>query len=136
ASAPGGFSAGPAATAALPPAAPWTIAMRGLVKRPLAIDLASLQRDSRPAGRVLIECAGNADPSNYGLMSVADWDGVPLAALLDRLQPTAGASRVLVTGFDDESVQPRTSIPGASWIFSRDDLAQALLALHMNGAPL
>jgi DMSO/TMAO reductase YedYZ molybdopterin-dependent catalytic subunit len=27
-------------------------------------------------------------------------------------------------------------VPGASWIFSRDDLARALLATHMNGAPL
>jgi hypothetical protein len=32
----------------------------------------------------------------------------------------------------------RTSVPGASWIFSRDDLerAGAFLATHMNGAPL
>ena len=30
----------------------------------------------------------------------------------------------------------QTSVPGASWIFSRDDLQRALLALRMNGAPL
>jgi DMSO/TMAO reductase YedYZ molybdopterin-dependent catalytic subunit len=30
----------------------------------------------------------------------------------------------------------RTSAPGASWIFTRDELQRALLAVRMNGAPL
>jgi DMSO/TMAO reductase YedYZ molybdopterin-dependent catalytic subunit len=125
-----------AAGKTLPSADTWTVSLGGLVQTPEMLDLPALERLARPGGRYLIECAGNADPTNYGLISVADWDGVPLPALLDRLRPTAAASRVLITGFDDESVQPRTSIPGASWIFTRDDLAQALLALRMNGAPL
>ena len=43
---------------------------------------------------------------------------------------------MLITGFDDETTPSRTSVPGASWIFSRDDLANAVLAMRMNGAPL
>jgi DMSO/TMAO reductase YedYZ molybdopterin-dependent catalytic subunit len=125
-----------AAGQTLPEAGGWTLTLGGLVQQAETLDVAALERLARPGGRYLIECAGNADPANYGLISVADWDGVPLAALLDRMRPTTPAHRVLVTGFDDESVQPRTSIPGASWIFSRDDLAPALLALRMNGAPL
>jgi DMSO/TMAO reductase YedYZ molybdopterin-dependent catalytic subunit len=120
----------------LPEAGGWTLTLGGLVQQAETLDVPALERLGRPGGRYLIECAGNADPANYGLISVADWDGVPLATLLDRMRPTTPAHRVLVTGFDDESVQPRTSIPGASWIFSRDDLAPALLALRMNGAPL
>src|SRR5690349_15672096 len=81
-----GFFVRTAATAALPPAERWTIAVGGLVKQKAAIGLAALQQEARPLGRCLMECAGNADPLNYGLMSVADWDGVPLPALLDRLQ--------------------------------------------------
>ena len=91
---------------------------------------------SRPSGRVLMECAGNSDPANYGLMSVADWDGVALTALLDRIRPSGARHRVLVSGFDDERTQTRTSVPGASWIFTREQLDQAFLATSMNGAPL
>jgi DMSO/TMAO reductase YedYZ molybdopterin-dependent catalytic subunit len=88
------------------------------------------------SGRYLLECSGNVDQTNYGLMSTADWEGVPLAAVLDRLRPASGASRVLISGVDDESSAARTSAPGASWIFSRDELQHAMLAVRMNGAPL
>ena len=101
--------------------------------------LSELERLSGPAGRYLIECSGNADPANYGLISVADWEGVPLPAILDRFRAartSSQASQVLITGFDDETTPSRTSVPGASWIFSRGDLANAVLALRMNGAPL
>jgi hypothetical protein len=43
---------------------------------------------------------------------------------------------VLVSGFDDETATPRTSVPGASWIFTVDQLERALLAVRMNGATL
>jgi DMSO/TMAO reductase YedYZ molybdopterin-dependent catalytic subunit len=69
-------------------------------------------------------------------MSVADWEGVPLAAVLDRVRPSSGASRVLVSGVDDDSRAWRTSAAGASWIFTREQLQHAILAVRMNGAPL
>ena len=125
-----------AAAASLPAAASWSVVLGGQVAQPASIDLATLQKLVQPAGRVLIECAGNADPTNYGLMSVADWDGVPLTSLLDRVRPSHARYRVLVIGFDDESTRTRTSVPGASWIFTRDDLARAFLATRMNGTPL
>src|SRR5947207_897537 len=89
-----------------------------------------------PPARVLLECSGNADPLNYGLLSAADWEGIPLQAILDHVQPSASSYRVLVSGVDDASRTWRTSIAGASWIFSRDDLSHAMLAVRMNGAPL
>jgi DMSO/TMAO reductase YedYZ molybdopterin-dependent catalytic subunit len=122
-----------AAALSLPSASGWTVALGDRV-----LAFSELERLSRPAGRYLIECSGNADPANYGLISVADWEGVPLPAILDRIRPprTSSPSRVLITGFDDETTPTRTSVPGASWIFSRDDLANAVLALRMNGDPL
>src|SRR5262249_33085281 len=108
----------------------------GLVKTPGDLALRELEPQIAPPLRVLLECSGNADPLNYGLLSAADWEGIPLAAVLDRIQPTAASYRVLVTGVDDTTRQWRTSIAGASWIFSRDDLSRALLAVRMNGAPL
>jgi DMSO/TMAO reductase YedYZ molybdopterin-dependent catalytic subunit len=117
---------------------PWTIRLAGSTQRPVDVPLDSLASLVRPMGTCLIECAGNVDPANFGLMSSADWSGIPIGALLDRAQPRSGSWRVKVTGVDDEKRASRTSVPGASWIFSRDDLerAGAFLATAMNGAEL
>ena len=123
----------------LPDAANWIVEFGGAIEPAPALDIRALSGLGQASGRYLIECAGNADPNNYGLISVADWAGIPLDAVLNRLKPTAAAHRVLVSGFDLENTPTqtsRTSLPGASWIFARDDLRQALLATRMNGAPL
>jgi DMSO/TMAO reductase YedYZ molybdopterin-dependent catalytic subunit len=120
----------------LPGTASWTIRVGGLVHAPVDLPLPALEPLAGPGGRYLIECSGNADQTNYGLMSAADWEGVPLGAVLDRVRPSTSAYRVLVSGVDEEAARPITSVPGASWIFSRDDLQHALLAVRMNGAPL
>jgi DMSO/TMAO reductase YedYZ molybdopterin-dependent catalytic subunit len=117
--------------------AAWTVACEGRVRRPLVLRADEIQHSAAPAGTHLLECAGNTNPNNYGLMSVARWDGIPVSALLERVQPLPGSFRVLVTGIDDEGPS-RTSTPGASWIFSRDDLENtgAFLATAMNGSAL
>jgi DMSO/TMAO reductase YedYZ molybdopterin-dependent catalytic subunit len=128
-----------ATPSALPDTAAWKLEFGGLIDRIEPMDVRALEGVGHASGRYLIECAGNADPQNYGLISVADWDGVPVIAVLDRLKPTTASHRVLIRGFDHENTPAqtsRTSIPGASWIFSRDDLRGALLATRMNGAPL
>ena len=114
----------------------WPLAVGGRVRRPQRFQPAALSSLVQPMGTHLLECAGNTNPNNYGLIGAARWDGVPLGALLDR----AGApddAHVRVTGVDDES-PARTSTPGASWIFAREELerAGAYLATRMNGAPL
>jgi DMSO/TMAO reductase YedYZ molybdopterin-dependent catalytic subunit len=114
----------------------WTIDAGGLVRAPAQIRVASLEALGTRSGRYLLECSGNTDPANYGLLSAAGWEGVPLPALLDRVRPSSNRWRVLVSGLDDERDPAGTSVPGASWIFSRDDLERALLATSMNGAPL
>jgi DMSO/TMAO reductase YedYZ molybdopterin-dependent catalytic subunit len=123
-----------AAPSTLPPA--WSLTVAGLVQAQASLTLRDLEPLISTSGRYLLECSGNSDPSNFGLISTADWEGVPLAALLDRVKPSSGASRVMVSGVDDMSATPRTSVPGASWIFTRDELQRAMLAVRMNGAPL
>ena len=105
--------------------------------RQTSIPIADLARDARPMGAHLIECAGNTDPRNYGLMSVAEWDGVPLADAIDRLGAAPGAAAVRVTGLDHDAPSLR-SAPGASWIVPLDALDRlgAFLAVRMNGAAL
>ena len=125
-----------ACPASLPEPASWTIEIAGLVESPSRVSVASLQSFASASGRFLLECSGNTDPANYGLLSTAEWEGVPLHDLLGRLAPSSSVWRVLVSGVDDDADAMQTSVPGASWIFSRDDLQRALLALRMNGAPL
>jgi sulfane dehydrogenase subunit SoxC len=125
-----------AVPSAVPTAGAWTLSVGGLVREPLTLSLDTLAGMSRPAGRLLVECAGNSDAAGFGLMGAAEWEGVPLKAVLDRIRPTAEPHRILISGVDDETTESRTSVPGASWIFSRDDVRDAVLALRMNGAPL
>lgn len=124
----------------LVPPDPWTIHVGGLVEseRTLALpDLASL---AAPQGTVLLECSGNARGAAFGLLSSAEWSGIPLAAVLAELDVDAAATRVLVAGFDQYSQASANnqSQPGASWVFTFDELARtgAFLATGMNGEPL
>jgi DMSO/TMAO reductase YedYZ molybdopterin-dependent catalytic subunit len=116
---------------------PWLVHVGGRVKAPTTFPLDALRSLSKPVGTYLIECSGNSDPANFGLISAADWTGVPLAAVLDRLHPLGGPWRVRVTGMD-HSGPARSSVAGAAWIFTREEIERsgAFLATAMNGAPL
>ena len=87
----------------------------------------------------MLECSGNARNGHFGLLSSAEWHGIPLSRVLERLSIRSEATRVSIAGFDDHS-EPSSgnSTPGASWIFSFDELAStgAFLATRMNGEPL
>jgi DMSO/TMAO reductase YedYZ molybdopterin-dependent catalytic subunit len=126
----------PAAAARRPP--PWTIAATGLLARNGVLTIDDLVRLSRPMGPHLLECSGNNNPANFGLMSVAEWDGVPLVEVVSRLQPAASASAVLIGGVDEEAQRSATSVPGASWVvpLAALDRLGAFLALRTNGEPL
>ena len=118
-----------------------------LAKWPFSID--ALEKKTRPMGAHLIECSGNADPDNFGLMSVAEWSGVPLLEVAEvsgdrggRLATEARrrgetSSGIFVGGFDHPTPS-RSSAAGASWVFSLADVEKtgAFLATHLNGAPL
>lgn len=125
-----------ACPASLPDPGSWSIEVGGLIERPAQFSLSSLAPLATRSGRYLLECSGNTDPANYGLLSTADWEGVPISVLLDRIRPSSRPWRVLVSGVDDDADPMKTSVPGASWIFTRDDLRRAILALRMNGALL
>jgi DMSO/TMAO reductase YedYZ molybdopterin-dependent catalytic subunit len=91
-----------------------------------------------PLGPHLLECAGNSRAAHFGLMSAAQWTGVPLARVLERVRPAPRATQVLVSGFDEHKVADPGSVPGASWIFGLHQIraSGAFLATRMNGAPL
>jgi DMSO/TMAO reductase YedYZ molybdopterin-dependent catalytic subunit len=120
------------------PATPWKVRVHGLVAKPIVVDSEELKREAVGQGAHLLECAGNSRAAHFGLMSAALWTGVPLPRLLERVRPLPRATQVLVSGFDEHSVLDPGSVPGASWIFSLDQIRQsgAFLATEMNGDPL
>lgn len=117
---------------------PWLINVAGLVKRPAKISLQDVEKMSRPAGPHLLECSGNVRDAHFGLLSVADWTGAPVAEILDSLQIQKAASHVLISGFDRYPEPSSTSVEGASWIFPLDELKSlnAIFATTMNGTSL
>lgn len=127
----------------IPPAAanfqgPWKIDAAGLAASPATLMIDDLAKGARKMGPHLFECAGNANPANFGLMSVAEWDGVPLAEVVARLKPTREATGVLVSGFDHIGQVSQRSIVGAGWVFplAALDSLGAFLAVRMNGEPV
>jgi DMSO/TMAO reductase YedYZ molybdopterin-dependent catalytic subunit len=122
----------------LPDAATWQVQLGGLIDRPVNLGIEILRKAARPMGMHLMECAGNVRQARFGLLSVGEWAGVAVSEILDQAKAKSRTARVLVSGFDRYSSESRTSIPGASWVFSREQLekAGAFLATELNGHPL
>ena len=122
----------------LPDPARWQVKLGGLIERPMNLGIDSLRKAAKPIGTHLMECAGNVRLARFGLLSVGEWAGVPVSEILDKAKPKSARARVLISGFDRYSTESRTSIPGASWAFSREQLEQAgaFLGTELNGQPL
>ena len=113
------------------------LVIHGLVDRPLSFTLDDLLRYPLQSRLHFIECAGNsgvnagAAPTQatagsiHGLVSCAQWTGVPLAHLLDEAGVQRDASWLIAEGADAAAMS--RSVPLAK---CRDD---ALIALFQNG---
>jgi DMSO/TMAO reductase YedYZ molybdopterin-dependent catalytic subunit len=117
---------------------PWTLDTSGLLASPAVLKLDDLTKLSKKMGPHLFECSGNANPSNFGLMSVAEWEGIPLTEVVARLKPSKDATGVLVSGYDHIGQVSQRSIVGASWVYPLATLDKlgAFLAIRMNGEPV
>ena len=122
----------------LPDSTSWQVKLGGLVERPVNLAIESLKKTAKPMGSHLMECAGNVRLARFGLLSVGSWAGISMAEVLDHAKTKSAAGRVLISGFDRYAQESRTSMPGASWIFAREQLekAGAFLATELNGQPL
>lgn len=114
--------------------------IHGLVDRPLAFDVASLDRYPQVSRIQFLECSGNSaaltapNPvdadcaSIHGLISASEWGGVPLSTLLDEagVQPEG---KWIVANGADAAVMSR-SVPMEKIM---DD---AIIALYQNGERL
>jgi DMSO/TMAO reductase YedYZ molybdopterin-dependent catalytic subunit len=116
----------------------WKIAVGGLVAVEMQIALADLAPLAAPMGVVLLECSGNGSGARFGMLSAAEWSGIPLEKVLEQVEVLPSATAVLVSGFDQHSQPSAKSTPGASWVFTFEQVKQAggFLATEMNGEPL
>ncbi|TNE43616.1 MAG: hypothetical protein EP343_32900 [Deltaproteobacteria bacterium] len=120
------------------PNKPWVLELGGLVEKSVTLSINDLTPMVQPMGTVLLECSGNGKGGRFGLLGAANWSGVPIEKVLAKVSPKSGANRVLISGFDQHSTPSTHSTPGASWIFTVEQLKQfgAFLATQMNGVPL
>lgn len=126
------------ASGLLPDPVSWQIRVNGLVDHPLALTMERLKESARPMGAHLMECAGNVRLTRFALISAGNWRGMPVSEILDEAKLKPAATRILISGFDRYAEPSKTSIPGASWVFSLDQLhaARAFLATELNDEPL
>jgi sulfane dehydrogenase subunit SoxC len=111
--------------------------IHGLVRRPLSFNLEALARYPMVSRIAFLECGGNGGAlyqktpvqlgvqGLQGLLSCAEWTGVPLAVLLDEAGVDPKAKWILAEGADAASMS--RSIPLTK---AMDD---AIVALYQNG---
>ena len=92
------------------PSPPAYLAIGGLVANPLRFSVDDLRALPSRSLLVTLECAGNGrayleppapgEQWHLGAVGTADWTGVPLRVLLERVKPRREAIEVLFTGAD------------------------------------
>ena len=116
------------------------LVIHGMVKQPLVFTLETLSRYPLVTRMAFVECSGNSAPmfSNepvqataqalHGLVSNAEWTGVPLSILLDEAGIDRSAKWLIAEGSD--SLALHRSVPVKK---AYDD---ALVAIYQNGERL
>jgi DMSO/TMAO reductase YedYZ molybdopterin-dependent catalytic subunit len=108
----------------------YTLSVTGLVARPQTLTLAALKAMPQRTQITRHDCV-------EGWSCIAEWTGVPLAAVLARAEPRHAARYAVFHCFDTIE----RSLSGAITYYESIDLidanhAQSILAHTMNGAPL
>ena len=123
---------------------PWTISIEGEVEKPRVLDVAQLMREFPPQQRIYrLRCV-------EGWSMVIPWDGLPLAALLARAQPTSRARYVRFVSLHDPERLYGQRRPTLAWPYTEAlTIAEAMHPLtllatglygkampNQNGAPV
>jgi sulfane dehydrogenase subunit SoxC len=116
------------------------LVINGLVRQPLAFSYDDLLKYPMVSKIHFLECSGNsgaltsATPADgtvqslHGLVSCAEWTGIPLSILLDEAGVLPGARWISAVGADAASMGRSVPINKA--------LDDVLLALYQNGEPV
>ncbi|MGQ0846383.1 MAG: molybdopterin-dependent oxidoreductase [Sporichthyaceae bacterium] len=128
-------------------AADFRLRIGGAVERPLELTMRELRAMPAQTMVATLECAGNGragldppvpgEPWRVGAVSTAEWTGVALRDVLDRVGPTAAACEVLFRGADSGVVEGDRLINfERSLTVEQARTSDALLVYAMNGEPL
>ena len=122
----------------LPKEKGWGVRIGGPGAKASTLPAEELARNAKSMGTHLMECSGNTRSIHFGLLSAAEWSGVPVMDVLGSGNGAQKDARVLVSGFDEYPQASTSSQAGASWIFRQDQFKEggAFLATDMNGSPL
>ncbi|MEO6509423.1 MAG: sulfite oxidase [Nocardioides sp.] len=132
----------------IPPADPetWTLALGGLVDRPLTLSLADLAAMTQHTVRVTLECAGNGRAADHprpvsqpwldGAVGTADWAGVRLTDLLSAAGVRDSAVSVVFAGADHGVERGVEQDYERGLTLAEALTGDAIVATSMNGAPL
>jgi sulfane dehydrogenase subunit SoxC len=116
------------------------LVIHGMVRQPLEFTLETLSRYPLVTRMAFVECAGNSAPmfssepmqltaqAIHGLVSNAEWSGVPLSTLLDEAGIDPRATWVIAEGADAQFLDRSVPVKKAY-----DD---ALIAIYQNGEHL
>ncbi len=104
----------------------WSLTVRGLVDRPFRLTYAELMALPQIEADITLACVSNEVGGD--LVGNARWQGVPLAALLERAGLRRGATQVLGRSVDGFTA----GFPTRVALDGRD----AIVAVAMNGEPL
>lgn len=113
------------------------LVIHGLVRQPLRFTLDRLMRYPMESRMAFVECGGNSAPlwspepmdatvqHIHGLVSSAEWTGIPLSTLLEETGIDPAAKWIIAEGSD--ALAPHRSVPMGKVL---DD---AMIALYQNG---
>jgi DMSO/TMAO reductase YedYZ molybdopterin-dependent catalytic subunit/thiosulfate reductase cytochrome b subunit len=110
----------------------YRLEVSGLVHRPRAFSLAELRALGTTSQITKHNCI-------QGWTNIAQWGGVPLAALLEHCRPTPDARYVVFYAYDDKTITENEGRFGhfyGTLPLALADRPQTILALEMNGALL
>ena len=129
----------------------WRLKVEGAVAKSLELTLDEISRLPSRSLTATIECAGNGRVHltppvpglqwGQGAVGNAKWDGVPLAAILDKAGVKNSAVEVVLVGTDTGQVNSDPKSPGTvhfarSLPLDKAKKDEVLLAYSMNGEPL
>src|SRR5262249_33032720 len=116
----------------------WTLAIDGLVRRPLRLTLAELMRRPRATLTSIHQCCGSPLKPEQPTRRITNvvWGGVPLSSLLADCEPdpaarfvwSSGADHGVFSGVDCDAYVKDLPLARVA--------ADVLIAYEMNGAPL
>jgi sulfane dehydrogenase subunit SoxC len=124
----------------------WTLAIAGLVERPVTLALADIERRPARTEVVTLECAGNgralyaphviSQPWLQEAVGTAEWTGTPLAPILAEAGVADEAAEVVFTGLDRGIQGDVEHLYERSLPLQEAQRDEILLAYAVNGQPL